>query len=218
MPSEHGKTGIVGVILAGGLSRRMGGEPKALMTLAGRPMISHVIDRICPHVDACILNVNGPESAFAQFGLPLVKDDFGDYAGPLAGLLAAMNWAAENCAGARWLVTAPCDTLFLPEHYVSALTEAAGRDAATIVIAASGGRGHFACGLWPIAHKDALAAYLQSGERRTQSWIDRNPNRSVTFPFLDDGRNGFDPFFNVNTPEDLAKAEDFIRAGGSRTA
>ena len=202
----------------GGLSRRMGGEPKALMPLAGRPMISHVIDRIRPHVDACILNVNGLESAFAQFGLPLVADDFGDHAGPLAGLLSGMRWAEKHCAGARWLATVPCDTPFLPEHYISALAEAADEDAAAIVIAASGGRGHFACGLWPIAHKDALAAYLESGERRTQSWIERNPNRSVTFAFIDDGRNGFDPFFNVNTPEDLAKAEDFIRAGGSGTA
>lgn len=195
----------------------MGGEPKALMPLAGRPMISHVIDRIRPHVDACILNVNGLESAFAQFGLPLVADDFGDHAGPLAGLHAAMNWAAEHCAGVRWLVTAPCDTPFLPEDYVSALTEAAGGNGETIVIAASGGRGHFACGLWPIAHKDKLAAYLASGERRTQSWIEQNPNISVTFPHIG-GESGLDPFFNVNTPEDLAKAEDFIRAGGSRSA
>jgi molybdopterin-guanine dinucleotide biosynthesis protein A len=204
-------TGIVGVILAGGLSRRMGGEAKALIPLAGRPMIAHAIDRICPYVDACILNVNGDAGAFAQLGLPIVADAFGDYAGPLAGLLSGMLWAAEHHPNARYIITAPCDTPFLPEDYVNALAEAAGGDSATIVIAASGGRNHFASGIWPMALADDLATFLAAGERRIQSWIEQNPNKTVTFPFVDDGRSGFDPFFNVNTPEDLAIAEDFVR-------
>ena len=204
-------TGIVGVILAGGLSRRMGGQPKALMPLAGQPMIARVIERICPHVDACVLNVNGDNSAYAQFGLPIVADAFGDYAGPLAGLLSGMIWAAETRPDARHVVTAPCDTPFLPENYVGALVEAAGEDSGTIVIAASGGRSHFASGLWPLALVDSLAEYLAAGERRTQTWIEQNPNRSVTFPFVDDGRSGFDPFFNVNTPVDLGAVESFVR-------
>lgn len=201
---------MVGVILAGGLSRRMGGEAKALMPLGGRPMVAHVIDRIRPYVDDCVLNVNGHEAAFARFGLPLIADVVGDYAGPLAGLLSGMRWAADNQPDARWVVTAPCDTPFLPENYVSALAEEAA-DAATIVIAASGERDHFASGLWPIALADDLAAFLASGERRIQSWIGRNPNRIVTFLLIDDGRGGLDPFFNVNTPEDLAMAERFAR-------
>ena len=201
---------IVGIILAGGLSRRMG-QAKALMPLAGRPMIAHVIERIRPSVDACILNVNGDNSAYAQFGLPIVADAFGDYAGPLAGLLSGMIWAAERHPDARHVVTAPCDTPFLPENYVGALVEATAGDSGTIVIAASGGRSHFASGLWPVALADRLAAYLASGERRTQSWIEQNPNRSVTFPLVDDGGSGFDPFFNVNTPEDLATVERFVR-------
>ena len=204
-------TGIVGVILAGGLSRRMGGQPKALMPLAGQPMIAHTIERICPDVDACVLNVNGDNSAYVQFGLPIVADAFGDYAGPLAGLLSGMIWAAENRPDARHVVTAPCDTPFLPQNYVGALVEATGGDGGTIVIAASGGRSHFASGLWPLALADGLAAYLAAGERRTQTWIEQNPNRSVTFPFVDDGRSGFDPFFNVNTPEELAAVETFAR-------
>ena len=172
MQSTGSLTGIVGVILAGGLSRRMGGEAKALIPLAGRPMIAHAIDRICPYVDACILNVNGDASAFAQFGLPIVADAFGDYAGPLAGLLSGMLWAAEHHPNARYIVTAPCDTPFLPEDYVNALVEAAGGDSATIVIAASGGRNHFASGIWPMALADDLATFLAAGERRIQT-LDR---------------------------------------------
>ncbi|WP_088344318.1 MULTISPECIES: molybdenum cofactor guanylyltransferase MobA [Rhodomicrobium] len=201
-------TGIIGIILAGGLSRRMGGGAKALMPLAGRPMVAHVIGRIAPYVDACVLNVNGDASAFAQFGLPIVADSFGDYAGPLAGLLSGMRWAAEHRLEARWVVTAPCDTPLLPENYVDALA-AEGPDGATVVIAASGGREHFASGLWPVALADELAAFLASGERRIQSWIERNPNKTLTFPLIDDGRGGVDPFFNVNTPEELAMAERF---------
>lgn len=203
-------SGIVGLILAGGLSRRMGGEAKSLMPLAGRPMVAHVIDRIRPYVDDCVLNVNSNAAAFAPFGLPLVADSFGDYAGPLAGLLSGMRWAVEHRPDARWIVTAPCDTPFLPEDYVSALAEEAA-DGGTIVIAASSERDHFASGLWPIALADELAAFLASGERRIQGWIGRNPNRVVTFPLIDDGRGGIDPFFNVNTPEDLAMAERFAR-------
>ena len=207
-------TDIVGIILAGGLSRRMG-QAKALMPLAGRPMIAHVIERIRPCVDACILNVNGDNSAYAQFGLPLVADAFGDHAGPLAGLLSGMIWAAEHRPDARHVVTAPCDTPFLPENYVGALVEATAGDSGTIVIAASGGRSHFASGLWPVALAEGLRAFLAAGERRTQSWIERNPNRSVTFPPVEDGGSGFDPFFNVNTPEDLAMAENFVRKNRS---
>jgi molybdenum cofactor guanylyltransferase len=201
----------VGIILAGGLSRRMGGQAKALMPLAGRPMIVHVIERVRPFVDACILNVNGDHSAYAQFGLPIVADTFGDYAGPLAGLLSGMVWAAQHRPDARHVVTAPCDTPFLPENYVDALVEATAGDSGTIVIAASDGRSHFASGLWPIALADRLAAYLAAGERRTQTWIEQNPNSSVSFPRIDDGRSGFDPFFNVNTPEDLSTVERILQ-------
>ena len=211
MQSTGSMTGIVGVILAGGLSRRMGGQAKALMPLAGQPMIAHVIERIRTSVDACILNVNGDNSAYAQFGLPIVADAFGDYAGPLAGLLSGMIWAAEHSPEARHVVTAPCDTPFLPENYVGALVEATAGDSGTIVIAASAGRSHFASGLWPVALADRLAAYLTAGGRRTQTWIEQNPNRNVTFPLIDDGRSGFDPFFNVNTPEDLRAVESFVR-------
>jgi len=211
MQSTGRMTEIVGIILAGGLSRRMGGQPKALMPFAGQPMVAHVIERIRSSVEACILNVNDDNSAYAQFGLPIVADAFGDYAGPLAGLLSGMIWAAEHHPDARYVVTAPCDTPFLPENYVGALVEATAADSGTIVIAASGGRSHFASGLWPLALSDHLAAYLAAGERRTQTWIEQNPNRSVTFPLVDDGRSGFDPFFNVNTPEDLATAERFAR-------
>jgi molybdopterin-guanine dinucleotide biosynthesis protein A len=165
-------------------------------------------------VDACILNANGDDTAFRQFGLPIVADAFEGYAGPLAGLLSGMIWAAKHRPDARHIVTAPCDTPFLPGDYVSALVDAAGGEEGTIVVAASGGRVHFASGLWPVALADDLEAFLRSGERRTQSWLERHPNRSVTFPPIDNGGTGFDPFFNVNTPEDLSAAEAFAGERG----
>lgn len=214
MDSGPDRGGIVGIILAGGRSRRMGGQSKALKLLAGKPMAAHVIGRLAPHVDACVLNINGGPDAYeqlsVQLGVAVTPDAFGDYAGPLAGLLSGMVWARRHRPATRWLVTAPCDTPFLPLDYVPRLVAAAGADE-IIVIAASGGRHHFASGLWPISLAADLADFLAAGERRIQSWIERHPNRTVDFPIAGDAPGGHDPFFNVNTPEDFALAETIAK-------
>ncbi len=213
MDSGPDRGGIVAIILAGGRSRRMGGQDKALKRLAGKPMAAHVIGRLAPHVEACVLNINGAPDAYeqlsVQLGVAVVPDAFGDYAGPLAGLLSGMVWARRHRPATRWVVTAPCDTPFLPLDYVPRLVAAAGAEDGVILIAASGGRRHFASGLWPISLADDLAGFLAAGERRIQSWIERHPNRTVDFPF--GGEGGVDPFLNVNTPEDFALAETIAK-------
>jgi molybdenum cofactor guanylyltransferase len=214
MERDYDVAGVTGVILAGGRSRRMGGGTnKALLPLDGRPMLAHVIERLSPQVGNVLLVINGDPTGFQAFGLPLVTDPMGDYAGPLAGLLAGMIWARERRPETRWIATTPCDTPFLPEHYVGALLEAAGADADTIVIAASEGRSHFVSGLWPLALQQDLAAWLEAGEHKMQHWIERHPHREVSFARLGSGEGAIDPFFNVNTPEDFAMAEHFMRQG-----
>ena len=211
MQSTGSMTGIVGVILAGGLSRRMGGEAKALMPLAGRPMIAHAIDRICPYVDACILNVNGDASAFAQFGLPIVADAFGDYAGPLAGLLSGMLWAAEHhptrATSSPPLVTRRSSRRIMstrwPRRPVAIAQPSSSRHRADATTSPA------VFGPW--RWRTISPPSSPPGSAASRRWIEQNPNKTVTFPFVDDGQSGFDPFFNVNTPEDLAIAEDFVR-------
>lgn len=209
---RHRET-IVGVILAGGRSRRMGGRDKALLPLRGEPMASRTAHVLSAHCRACVLVSNADPGHFAALGLPVIKDEFGDYAGPLAGLLSAMRWAKRNVPGVRWILTAPCDTPFLPDDYVLALAGAglADTDDNAIVIAGSEGQRHFACGLWPVSLEDDLAAWLEGGGHRMQGWIERHPNRTVAFPTVRLGERRIDPFFNVNTPEDYALAQKIIQ-------
>lgn len=201
---------VVGVILAGGASRRMGGRHKALLRLADRPMIGHVAERLAPQVAGMAISVHGTGEKFREFGVPLIPDTAGERQGPLAGVLAGMIWAQANRPEARWIATASCDAPFCPKDYVSALLRAAlapSAESARIAIAASNGRSHFAFALWPVALSADLAAYLDSGGRRVQGWIERHSHVMAEFlPLVCDGQP-FDPFFNVNTPEDLAMAQ-----------
>ncbi len=193
---------VAGVILAGGRSRRMGGGDKALLPLAGRPMIAHVIERLRPQTAALAVITNGSTSDFAAFGVAVAADVYGDYAGPLAGILTGMRWAREHCPAARWIATAACDTPFLPGDYVAALRRAAAGADAPAAVAASGGRSHHVLGLWEVALADDLAAYLTEGGRRVQLWVESHPHVAVDFPVPETG----DPFFNINTPENFALA------------
>ncbi len=201
---QSGQAGIdvAGVILAGGASRRMGGGDKALLHLAGRPMIAHIIERLRPQTAALVVNTNGPEDDFAPFGVALAADIYGDYAGPLAGILTGMRWAKEHCPAARWIATAACDTPFLPGDYVAVLQRAASGAGAAIAVAASGGRSHPVLGLWDMALESDLAAYLEGGGRKVQHWVECYPHVVVNFPAAATG----DPFFNINTPEDFVLA------------
>lgn len=198
---------IFGVILAGGQATRMGGGDKSLRIVAGRRMMDHVIDRLAPQVAGLAISANGPPERFADFGLPVLPDTLSaqvePLAGPLAGVLAGLDWAATQ--GATALVTAAADTPFFPRDLVVRLRAGAG--ASGVCLAASPDetghmRQHPTFGLWPVALRDDLRATLQSGQRKMMLWTQRHQPGLAAFDSLP-----FDPFFNINHPEDLALAE-----------
>lgn len=199
-------TDVVGVILAGGLSRRMEGG-KALAALAGKPMIAHVIERMRPQLGTLVINANGDPAPFAGFGLPVAPDVFAGHAGPLAGLLTGMYWAREHAPKVRWIVTTACDTPFLPASYVETLRAATGGIHPAIAIAASDSGHHHVLGIWAIALAGDLAEYLETGGRKVQDWAERHPHFLASFP----AEGGVDPFYNINTPDDFAVAEQLMR-------
>jgi molybdopterin-guanine dinucleotide biosynthesis protein A len=204
----------VAVLLAGGLARRMGGGDKALRTLAGRPLLDYVIERIRPQVSAMVLNANGEAARFAAWGLPVVADPLPDFPGPLAGVLAGMRWAAARRAAARGtltLLSVPTDTPFLPVDLVERLEAARAAAGVPIACAASGRRTHPVAALWPVALADALEAALRAGERKIDAWTARYGVAEAAF---DDAAG--DPFFNVNRPEELAEAERLAEAAARR--
>lgn len=202
---------VIGLVLAGGRSRRMFGEDgdKGLLDLCGQPMIARVIERMRPQVSRVVLNANGDPSRYATFGLPIVADASAHYDGPLAGVLAGMGWARAETPDARWIATAPADSPFLPENAVRRLREEIVNNERTIAFAASNGRAHYAVALWPVALADDLAAFLASGERKAGSFAARHVTVAVAFSGIEIGDKSIDPFFNVNTPEDMEEARLF---------
>lgn len=197
---------VVAVVLAGGLARRMGGGDKALVTLAGRPMLAHVLERVGPLVSAVAINANGDAGRFAGFGLPVLADTVGGFVGPLAGILAGMRWAAS--IGAGTLLSVPTDTPFLPEDLVVRLEGARAEAGVPLACAASGGWTHPVVGLWDVSLADALEAALRGGERKIDAWTAGVGVAHATWT------GGDDPFANVNTPAELAEAE--VRYGSTR--
>ena len=193
---------ICGVLLAGGLARRMGGGDKPLVALDGRPLIAHALARLSPQCAHLAINANGDPYRFASFGLPVVADSIEGYAGPLAGVLAGMDYAAAHWPQARWLLSAPSDTPFPPADLVSRLRAAMEKTGAAIAVAASGGRTHHAIALWRIDLRESLrAALTQEGERKVSAFIARHPHAEVEWPV-----EPYDPFFNVNRPADIEQA------------
>jgi molybdopterin-guanine dinucleotide biosynthesis protein A len=202
---------VVGVILAGGLSRRMGGGDKSLKVLGGRPILTHVIARARGQVGRLVLNANGDPERFAEFRLPVAADSLGDYAGPLAGVLAGMDWAAENAPDCPYVASFATDAPFLPRDLVPRLLAAVdeGRKA-DLACARSGGRDHPVFGLWPVALKEALRhALAEEGMHKVDRWTARYRLAAVEFP-----TRPVDPFFNANQPEDLAEAERLLPLAG----
>lgn len=197
---------VIGVLLAGGLARRMGGGDKCLLELAGTPLLAHAIDRLAPQTDTLVLNANGDPARFAAFGLDVVPDPIIGYAGPLAGVLAGMEWAKRNRPSARWIVTAASDTPFFPRDYVARLLEVAQPHHPAIAMAASGGREHPVFSLWPVALIGDLRDALESGTRKILDWTGRHTTLTVEFDMTDGPDGTIDPFFNANTPEDLERA------------
>jgi len=202
---------LVGLLLAGGQSRRMGGGDKTLRSLGGIPLLEHVIERLRPQVDTLVLNANGDPSRFAKFGLPVVADSVLGFAGPLAGVLAGLEWAAAHRADCPFVVSVATDAPFLPTDLTSRFIEAIERDAADLACAASDGRSHPVFGLWPVRlRNDLRRAVVEEGIRKVDQWTARH--RLVTVSFLIDP---IDPFFNANRPEDLATAEALLAAAGA---
>jgi len=200
-------TAPMGVILAGGLATRMGGGDKALLPLGGRPMLALVIERLSPQVAGIVLNANGDPARFSGFGLPVIADSVPEFPGPLAGVLAGLEWAAK--LGAERIVTAAADTPFLPRDLVARLDAAAGADGA-IALAATASGLHPTFGLWPTSLRDVLARDLAGGARRVGAWAESMGARRVMFE--DTPR---DPFFNINTPDELCRAEAILAGEGA---
>ena len=197
---------IAGVLLAGGLSRRMGGGDKSLRMLGGATILARVIARARPQVTALVLNANGDPARFGEFGLPVVSDSIPDFAGPLAGVLAGLDWVAANVAGATHLASFATDTPFLPVDLVARLTAAVTDGKYDLACAASNGRTHPVFGLWPLALRDDLRAALHTGVRKVDQWTARHRLVAVEFP-----AQPYDPFFNTNTLEDLNEGERVSR-------
>ena len=191
---------VAGVILAGGLARRMGGGDKGLIALGGKPILAHVIERLKPQVDALLVNANGDPRRFAAYGLPVVADSISGSAGPLAGVLAGLDWAAGK--GFAFIVTAASDTPFFPRDLVSRFCEGVRTSEAQLAVAISGGRHHPVFGLWPCALREDLRVAMTEGIRKVEDWTKRHRRAAIAFE-----DRPYDPFFNVNRPEDLAEAE-----------
>lgn len=196
----------LGVLLAGGLARRMGGGDKPLRAVGGRTLIAMVIDRIGPQCDGLIINANGDPARFSGFGLPVVADTVEGFAGPLAGILAALEWAAAHRPDIDWVLSIATDSPFLPVDLVSRLHEARAAADAPLACARSGDQTHPVVGLWPVTlAADLRHALVVEDMRKIDRWTARHGIAEAVWPTAP-----YDPFFNANRPEDLAEAEAIL--------
>lgn len=206
LKKEH----IVGVVLAGGLARRMGGGDKGLATLGTATMLDEVVRRVGPQVAHLVLNANGDPGRFARLGLPVVADTIEGFVGPLAGVLAGMRWAQREVPPASHVLSVSSDSPFLPTDLATRLAAGLTGGAARIALARSGGELHPVIGLWPVALADDLEAALISGVRKVLAWTDRHGTAAVDFAMLDTAAGPVDPFFNANTPDELDEARRLL--------
>ena len=191
------------VVLAGGLGRRMGGGDKPMREIAGRAILDHVIERLEPQCDQLVLNANGDPARFAHVGLPVIADTIEGYPGPLAGILAALEWTAEKRPDIEWVVSVAGDCPFVPRDLVSRLHQARSAEGTDLAVAVSAGQAHPVIGLWKVALKDELRhALVEENIRKIDRWTARYPLAAVSWPDVP-----VDPFFNANTVNDLAEAE-----------
>lgn len=202
---------IPAVVLAGGLARRMGGGDKPMRRIAGQTILARVIARLAPQCGPLILNANGDPARFAEFGLMVVPDDVADFPGPLAGILAGLDWAAAHLPAAQWMLSAAGDCPFLPRDLVARLSQAVRAETAELAVAASDDQSHPVIGLWKVSLRDELRhALVREDIRRIDRFTARYRLATVTWP-----ATPVDPFFNANTAEDLAEAERLaVRDGG----
>jgi molybdopterin-guanine dinucleotide biosynthesis protein A len=202
---------IAGLVLAGGRATRLGGGDKPLRLLGGRPMLKRVFERLLPQVRQAALSANGDPARFATFGLPVLPDGGAEsQAGPLAGILSGLRWARRNTDSTR-LLTVAGDTPFFPTDLAARLSAAADHPD-RIAVAASGGRRHPVFALWAVSLEEDLKRFLaESATFSVTSFLDMHDAATVDFPMLRIAGEEADPFFNVNTPQDLAEAEEMVR-------
>ena len=193
----------LGLVLAGGLARRMGGGDKPLTRIGGATILSRVLERLAPQCTRVILNANGDPARFAATGLPVIADDVPGFAGPLAGILAGLDWAAANAPDISYVVSVPGDCPFLPRDLVARLHHMRAESGLPLACARSGEWRHPVIGLWPVALRaDLRQALTQEDMRKIELWTARHGVALADWP-----AEPIDPFFNVNTPEDAAAAE-----------
>ncbi len=195
----------LGCVLAGGLARRMGGGDKPMRSLGGRPMLDHVLARLSPQVDAVVVNANGDPARFGAYALPVVADGLPDHPGPLAGILAALDWAAQSRPDAAWVVSVPGDSPFIPHDLVARLHAVRAAAGVKLACARSAGQVHPPVGLWAVGLREDLRAALLAGERKIDRWTARHGCAHADWPDAP-----VDPFFNANAPEDLDAAERML--------
>jgi molybdopterin-guanine dinucleotide biosynthesis protein A len=193
----------LGLVLAGGLARRMGGGDKAMIRIGEKTILERVLERLRPACANIVLNANGDPARFARFGLPVIADSIPDFAGPLAGILAGLDWAATHAPGVSDVMSTPGDCPFLPWNMVERLHQARQVAKLPLACARSGDWRHPVVGLWPVAlREDLRTALTVDGLRKIEVWTARHGIAIADWPAVP-----VDPFFNVNTPEDAAAAE-----------
>ncbi|MBL6599683.1 MAG: molybdenum cofactor guanylyltransferase MobA [Alphaproteobacteria bacterium] len=204
MPNEK----VAGVLLAGGQSRRMGGGDKCLRMLGTRTILDHILERVRPQVSSLVLNANGDPARFDGFKLPVAQDSVEGFAGPLAGVLAGLDWAAEHAPDCEWLASFATDAPFQPPDLVERLLEAMQSEGADLACAASEGRHHPVFGLWPLRlREDLRAAMIEEDIRKVDLWTARHRLAVAAFDVAE-----IDPFFNANRPDDLETAAQLLAA------
>ena len=201
---------LPGVLLAGGLARRMGGGDKPMRQIGGRTILERVIARLKPQCSELILNANGDPARFARFELPVISDTVENFPGPLAGILAALDWVATNRPEVSFVLSAAADCPFLPRDLVARLRQALSEQDAQLAVAASGGQSHPVIGLWSVALRDELRhALVQEDVRKIDRWTARYRLATVTWP-----TEPLDPFFNANTMDDITEADRLAALDG----
>jgi molybdopterin-guanine dinucleotide biosynthesis protein A len=197
----------LGLILAGGLARRMGGGDKGLIKIGNQTILERALKRLAPQCSRVIINANGGPSRFAFTGLPVVPDDIPDFAGPLAGILAGLDWTAVNAPENEYVASAPGDCPFLPRELIKRLEEARKKEGKPLACAKSGDWRHPVVGLWPVALRGDLRHALKvENLHKIEIWTARHGVAIAEWP-----DQPVDPFFNANTPEDIERAQQIVR-------
>ncbi len=202
-------TRVVGVILAGGRSSRMGGGDKCLLPLGGRPVLASVLARLKPQVSVIVINANGEPARFARFGLPVVADSVPGFAGPLAGVHAGIEWVKANYPGVRYIVTVASDTPFFPDDLVQRFLAELERHPSLLVATSAEGV-HPVVGLWPVGFARDLQECLEQNMHKVGAFTKQHGAVEVFFPPVKVGGRLVDPFFNINRPEELERADALL--------